>query len=30
MAEKAKAHLNHAGCGVGCNPLLHQVVDLNE
>ena len=29
-AENAKAHLNQTGCGVGCNPLLHQVVDLGE
>ena len=29
-AESAKAHLNQTGCGGGCNPLLHQVVDLNE
>ena len=29
-AETAKAHLNQTGCGGGCNPLLHHVVDLGE
>jgi hypothetical protein len=29
-ADKAKAHLDQMGCGVGCNPLLHKVVDLSE
>lgn len=29
-AEKAKGDLNQTGCGGGCNPLLHQVVDLSE
>jgi hypothetical protein len=29
-AEKAKAHLDQTGCGGGCNPLLHKVVDLGE
>ncbi len=29
VAESAKAHLNQTGCGGGCNPLLHKVVDLS-
>jgi hypothetical protein len=29
-AEKAKVHLDQMGCGGGCNPLLHKVVDLSE
>jgi hypothetical protein len=29
-AENAKAHLGQTGCGGGCNPLLHKVVDLGE
>lgn len=29
-AENAKARLDRMGCGGGCNPLLHQVVDLGE
>lgn len=29
-AEKAKTHLDQTGCGGGCNPLLHKVVDLSE
>lgn len=28
--EKAKIHLNQTGCGEGCNPLPHKVVDLGE